>query len=273
METTPAQLLALLAALFAVFASTLYLIKRFRRAALSRQRQCLAQDLHDEIGASLSNISLLSALAERGIPAGESNQNSIYLHRISEEANKVHDTISDTIKMLDPEYRQLQGLTALLTHHAQEVFRYQPLDFSINLAEQIKHIRIKTSYRRDFYLILKESLHNIARHAQATEAEIEFREENGELHCRIRDNGCGFDPATTAGSNGLRNMARRARRIGGRLIMDTRPGKGTQVHLMLPLSAALHWKLKVLRGINRIGHIGATAHRSDPMPEFISGTS
>lgn len=273
METNPSQLFALLAALFAVCVFVFYLFNRFRRAARNRQRQCLAQDLHDEIGASLSNISLLSALAERGIPADESNQNSFYLHRISEEANKVHDTISDTIKMLDPEYRQLEGLTALLTHHAQEVFRYQSLDFSINLAEQIRHIRIKTGYRRDFYLILKESLHNIARHAQATEAEIEFREENGELHCRIRDNGCGFDPAVAAGSNGLRNMARRARLIGGRLIMDTRPGKGTLVHLMLPLSAALRWKLRIWQFVGRIGHIGVTARQSDPMPEFTSSTS
>jgi signal transduction histidine kinase len=161
----------------------------------------------------------------------------------------------------------------LLAHHAQEVFRYQPLDFSIHLAEEIRDVRISASFRRDFYLILKETLHNISRHSGATAVYIEFGEKNGELNCRIRDDGCGFDPATISRGNGLKNMARRAKLIGGKLLIDTRPGGGTVVHLNMPLSGARRWKLWASRLAKNISYAGEATPQSNALPEFASGTS
>ena len=261
--------IACLAALCAFF---IFLLVRQRRRILNYMQQAMARDMHDEIGASISNICMLSALVERDLSPAGAEQGKEFLNRISEEANKIHDTISDTIKVLDPAYKRLMGLSALLGHHAQEVFRYQPIDFSIHLSEGAKDQRIRACYRRDFFLILKECLHNISRHAKATEVRIEFEEKGGMLYCQISDNGCGFDSTVPGCCNGLKIMARRAKFIGARLSIDTWPGRGTEVHLCLPLRMHLlsfsYWKHWIMRTKARMNFGGAHLPSKNVLPEI-----
>jgi hypothetical protein len=231
----------------------------------------MARDIHDEIGASISNICLLTGLVEKSLSLENAEQGRKFLTRINEEANKIHDTISDTIKILDPAYETLEGLTSLLGHHAQDVFRYHEIDFSINLTPQLRSIRLKPTCRRDFYLILKESLHNIARHSKATSVLIEFREKTGELYCRVNDNGCGFNSAVSSRNSGLKNMTRRAKLIYARLWIDTRPEQGTTIHLLLPFRSVtlLHRLKQSLLYVARSGyHRNSASSQPNTLPEF-----
>ena len=236
-----------LLAIAAIFFSFVFLLARQRERLRRELLHEMARDLHDETGAAISNISLLAELLKRELDPAQQKQGEGLLNRISEEADKIHGIISSAIKVLDPEYERLHQLTALLGHHAQDVFCYQPIDFSIVLPAELRDIRMRASCRHDFYLILKETLHNIARHAQAQTARIEFWREGRTLYCRISDDGCGFDPAASPPGNGLRNMERRARRIGARLTVDAAPLRGAAVCLALPLRApwwhAERWKL------------------------------
>lgn len=224
------------------------LVIRSRKKIIGQLRHELVQDLHDEIGASLSNICLLSALVERAIPSGSEEQGRQFLHRISEEATKIHDTISDSITVADPSFERLNELTALLMHHARETFRYQDTSFSIQLPAHLRTIKIHANQRRDFYLILKEGLHNIVRHAEATEAGINFQLDKGRLLCHIYDNGKGFETGQQIQGNGTKNMIRRAKKISGQLTFNSDPGKGTTLEMRLPIHLAFWptfvWKIR-----------------------------
>lgn len=252
----------------------IYLLILQRRRMLSYMQQAMARDMHDEIGASISNICMLSSLAERNLSEQEAGQGKEFLERIRGEANKIHDTISDTINVIDPAYERLMGLSALLSHHAQEVFRYQPIDFTIQLSEGVKNLRVRACFRRDFFLVLKECLHNISRHAQAREVRVGFMEERGMLHCQISDNGCGFNAKVQGRCNGLKIMARRARFIGARLSVETWPGRGTTVHLYLPLRVHLlsfsYWRFWLLRAKERLDFLPSNSAPTNVLPEIIT---
>jgi signal transduction histidine kinase len=91
--------------------------------------------------------------------------------------------------------------------------------------------------RHSFYLACKEALHNVQKHAAATEVRVQVTVEDGMLRVNIEDNGCGFDPlAARPEGNGLRNMRQRFHDLGGRFTLDTRPGQGTRVSMSIPLT-------------------------------------
>jgi signal transduction histidine kinase len=265
-------LILMLSGLAAIVVLLALLSKWQQRRQQRRLQQRMVEDMHDGVGASLSNIMLLAELLKPQLAPAAAEQGEAYLERISAEASRIHDTISDAIKLLSPAYQELSGLAALLGHHAQEAFRDWELDFAIALPEELKDTRLPPDCRQDFFFILKEGLHNIARHAQARAVRIEFFREQGLLCCRLQDDGCGFDPAAVTASNGLRSMARRARRIGARLVIDTRPGRGTAATLSLPLClpwhSAAYWRARWRRLGERFGSAPPAAASAECLPEF-----
>jgi signal transduction histidine kinase len=93
--------------------------------------------------------------------------------------------------------------------------------------------------RRQMFLIFKEALHNAARHSQCTRIEIAFPLERGCHALSITDNGRGFDPGSVTRGHGLASLQQRAQQIGGRLTVDSAPGRGTSIHLRVPVHMSL----------------------------------
>jgi signal transduction histidine kinase len=265
-------LISVLLGLAAVAVLLMLLLKWQQRRQQRRLQERMVEDMHDGVGASLSNIMLLAELLKPRLDPAEAGQGEAYLERISEEASRIHDIISDAIKLLSPAYEELAGLAALLGHHAQETFRDLEVDFAIALPDELKGTRLPPDCRQDFFFILKEGLHNIARHAQARAVRIEFFREQGLLCCRLQDDGCGFDPAAVPANNGLRSMARRARRIGARLVIATRPGRGTAATLSLPLRLPWHsaaqWRARWRRLSEPFSFASPAAASAECLPEF-----
>ncbi|MFM9948499.1 MAG: sensor histidine kinase, partial [Saprospiraceae bacterium] len=166
--TWPWKTAALLILASAVLTIMVWVIHRRQQKAIERLRRRIARDLHDDLGASLCNICLLSALVDREIPGDEHAISHQYLNKIIAEATKVHDSIGDTIAVLSASYENLGDLAALLNRHAYELFRFQKIDFELIIPDQVKLIEISSIHRHDFYLTLKEALHNALRHAHAT---------------------------------------------------------------------------------------------------------
>ncbi len=203
----------------------------------SNEQMCrrIARDLHDNLGSSLSNICLLSGLVNQEMTKTGNGQAGEFLQRITTEAEKVHESISDTAKVLGPEYRQLGSLAALLNRHGYELLHEKGIDFALDLPESIKPITIPVTRRHDMYLILKEAIHNIMQHSGASQTRISFRADCRNLYCRVQDNGCGFDFKKHREGSGLANMMRRSGLIQAALDIRTAPGEGCMILLRVPL--------------------------------------
>ena len=165
------------------------------------------------------------------------------LRRITDEAEKVHESISDTAKVLGASYRQLGHLAALLNRHGHELLHEKGITFSLEVPETLKTIVIPASRRHDMYLILKEAIHNIMRHSEARRAAIDFRADCRNLYCRISDDGRGFDLSAYHDGNGLSNMKRRAEVIHAAFDIHSAPGDGCTLLLKVPLRPSWYPRL------------------------------
>ncbi len=226
-----------------------------RQVMLERERHRISQDMHDDVGASLTRISILSELARnRPDLSGETRQ---WLGQISETSREVMEEMSQIIWALNPKNDTLNGLIAYIRRFANEYFEPTSIACRFNLPESLPDFTLTVEVRRNIYLVVREALHNAVKHSGAAEVMIELtpqylgaslisppnpisfkeRGSKGErsFTLSIRDNGKGFDPsAPEFPGNGLVNMKKRMEEIDGRLELKSVPGEGTMVKLVIP---------------------------------------
>ena len=226
------RLLMLLAA-----SALLYNIYRYRMARLlevERLRTRIATDLHDDIGSTLSQIALLSEVAQRRPAAVERESPLADIANLSRE---LVDSMSDIVWAIDPDQDRLGDLTHRMRRFASDLFSHNGSQVRLDLPGEDRNPHIGADIRRQVFLVFKESLHNAARHSGCTEVDLKLRVSDGWLELCIADNGRGFDPQRTGHGHGhgLASMRRRSEHLGGSLVVDSAPGRGTTVHLRAPL--------------------------------------
>jgi len=208
-----------------------------QRVELERVRARIASDLHDELGLSLSRIAVLSEVARRKAARG-TDAGAAELQEIGEEARDLIDATSDMAWALDPASDDLPSLLARLRRMAADVFDGSGVSLTFTGPESTAAIPLGAEQRRHLYLILKEAIHNAARHARPRRVEVRVELEGGTISAEVRDDGAGFLSGGDAGlaGHGLTGMARRAEALGGRLGVESRPGGGTTVRVAAPLA-------------------------------------
>jgi len=227
--------IALLTALAVALAAGLVRLRLRRLAALQRVRERIAADLHDELGLSLSRISMLAEVARRRRGAGEDSDAELL--EIGESARELIGATSDMAWALDPRRDDLGALLARLRRLASDVFEGGGVRWRLVAPEGCERLPLGAEARRHLFLILKEAVQNAARHAGASAVEVEVALRGDRLAAAVRDDGRGFDAAAelAAGDGGgLAGMARRARELGGELRVESAPGAGTCIHLEVP---------------------------------------
>jgi signal transduction histidine kinase/ligand-binding sensor domain-containing protein len=197
---------------------------------IERVRTRIATDLHDDIGANLTRISLLSELAKRG------HGNGNLLASIADIARESVSSMNDIVWAISPEHDRLLDLTRRMRQHAEEVFELHDIKLQFNAPATESDLHLPVGTRRDLLLIFKEAVNNVARHSYCSEVSIDFRAERHALQLRISDNGKGFDTAAASDGHGLRSMTRRATAIGGEFKIESNPGRGTSVSFDLRLA-------------------------------------
>jgi signal transduction histidine kinase len=211
-----------------------YLLYRARIARLlemERTRTRIATDLHDDIGANLTRIALLSEVANQ--QPGNDKVKTL-LSSIADIARESVASLNDIVWAISPEHDSLVDLTRRMRRHAEEVFALRDIDLEFTAPTSDGDMKLSVGARRDLLLIFKEAVNNAARHSLCTRIEIEFRCDHSGLHLRVKDDGQGFDPALLSSSgHGLRSMQRRAAALGGALTI--RSSAGTTVEFALPL--------------------------------------
>jgi ligand-binding sensor domain-containing protein/signal transduction histidine kinase len=214
-----------------------------RAIAMERVRTRLATDLHDDVGSSLARISILSEVGRRDLdPEGEPAR---LFGEIGETSRSVIDALGDAIWSIDPRRDDLQSLGDRLRHFAGDLLEARGMTFRLELPPEAPAVDVPPEPRRQLFLLLKEAVTNAARHSRATAVSVVFRLAGRILEVAIADDGAGFDPAAQAGGpdeegRGLLNMRARAAALGGKLEVETAPGRGTRLvirGLPLPLSS------------------------------------
>jgi signal transduction histidine kinase len=219
--------------------ATLYQKDLDRQLMLERERTRISQDMHDDVGASLTRITILSELAKNNPDTvGETRQ---WLSQISDTSRGVMEEMSQIIWALNPKNDTLEGLIAYIRRFATEYLEPTSIACIFDLPETLPNLPLTVEVRRNIYLVVREALHNVVKHAGATKVKISLTPQPPLLQGKgeksftltIRDNGKGFDPAALEfPGNGIVNMKKRMQEIGGELKIKSTTGKGTEILLV-----------------------------------------
>ncbi len=205
-----------------------------REMALLEQRLRLSRDLHDGLGASLTQIALLAESGANAPPDTERMRRK-RLCSVSREAARA---LREMIWATHPDHDTVRSLVQRLEQHAASLLETAEIRFRCDLPLTLPETPLAREARLAAFYVAKEALHNAVRHARATEVHLRAECEETELRLTIRDDGRGFDVARAAASaagHGLRNMRERLRAVGGSTTIVSRPGEGVTVTIRLPL--------------------------------------
>lgn len=218
-----------LAILFVIYLIYRYQVARLLEVANVRTR--IATDLHDDIGANLTKIAILSEVARQQLKPTEGNGDSPLsaIARISRES--VSD-MSDIVWAINPARDSLLDLTRRMRQHAGEMFALGDIELVFDAPGAEHSLRLGVDVRRNLYLIFKEAVNNAARHANCSRVEVKLEVEGGQLTLIIADNGRGFDLNVASEGQGLTSMRQRAQSLGGSCEVESGEA-GTTVRVKL----------------------------------------
>jgi signal transduction histidine kinase len=204
--------------------------------ALEKERSRIARDMHDELGASLTRIALMSEIAadepEMRGPAARQ------LGEIAQAARSVSGTLDQIVWTVNPRNDTLERLVGYLAEFATEYLAPTGLNLHLDLPAEVPMQIMPSETRHEVLLAAKEALNNVVKYAQAREVALRVALDDGTLRIVIVDDGRGFDPQAIAPfSNGLANLRQRLADLGGSAEIESQPGAGATVTLVLPLAS------------------------------------
>jgi len=209
--------------------------------ALARERARIAQDLHDDLGASLSRISLLSDMARAERNGSSSTERSV--DKISQLAGQTLRALDEIVWAVRPGSDSLQSLVEYIAHFANELSKGNGVRCRLDLPDHLPSQPLPPEMRHNIFLIAKEALTNAYKHSSAREISVQIQVQPDRFELRVQDDGRGFDPANLPGEhdgNGLENMRQRAATIGAKWQLVSEPGKGTTIQLAVDFAHTGH---------------------------------
>jgi signal transduction histidine kinase/ligand-binding sensor domain-containing protein len=220
----------------------LKLVRLQQQHAVERDRARIAQDIHDDVGAGLTQITLLTELARR-----EPEQMGANLERISDSARTLTKSMDEIVWAVDPQHDTFEGLMDYISAYAEDFLRVAGIRCRMDLPAMLPATRVAAELRYNLFLALKEALNNIVKHAKATEVWLRLRVGKNYFTLIVEDNGQGLTAANNEGSNGagserissgsgLNNMEKRLQAIGGRCEIHSDPGQGTRVEMTVTVT-------------------------------------
>jgi ligand-binding sensor domain-containing protein/signal transduction histidine kinase len=204
--------------------AVVYCLHRYRLAQsikIERLRNKIASDLHDEVGSSLTRISIYSDLLQNGAANGEG---SGYLKNINSLSREVVSTMSDIVWSIDNRSDTMGALIFRMKDLATDLFQTKNIDLDFKISGVNEKITLDPAQKQNLYLIFKESINNIVKHADATKVTVRITNQGNEFMMTIHDNGKGVTVNGNSKGNGLRNMQRRAEAIDGRFLIENNSG-------------------------------------------------
>lgn len=198
---------------------------------LQTLRNKIASDLHDDVGSTLSSISIFSQMAQQ-----QSKEVNPLLETIEDSSRKMLDAMADIVWTINPENDQFEKIILRMRSFAYELLGAKNIDFEFTADDEVTKINVPMNVRKNLYLIFKEATNNMVKYAAADRALFSIKAEKNNLIMLIKDNGKGFDTGLViTDGNGLKNMKKRAVEIGAQLVINSWPGNGTAIQLMVAI--------------------------------------
>lgn len=230
------QRAALVIILGLVIVAAFFFIRQQRlneKLKVARLRNHIAGDLHDDVGSTMSTISILSEVAKNNLH--EQEKVTTLLDNIGSNSRQLLETLDDIVWSVNPRNDSFAQMIPRMKQLAVELLGNKGISLQFNLPEHPEKIALSMEQRRNLYLVYKEALHNIAKYATASNVAIVVQHQGKKLSMMIRDDGRGFDPATVKKGNGLSNMATRAAAMKGHYSLTSKAGEGTTITLDIPI--------------------------------------
>ncbi len=206
-----------------------------REQALERERARIARDLHDELGAGLTQIALLGELA--GDDHTEPQEQRLHLETLKARSRQLTRSLDEIVWAVNPRCDSLTSLVSYLTQFAREFLVTGSPRLRLDIPVELPNCTLPVGVRHHLFLAVKEAFNNAAKHAAAAEIILRLRLADGRLRITVADDGRGFDPLTLRDDrSGLTNLRQRLADLGGSATVRSAPGAGTQVEFCVPLS-------------------------------------
>ncbi len=200
--------------------------------AIEQVRKNISEDFHDELGSKLSIISMYSEFTKQELNK-DTHKAAIYLDKVNDTASRLYENTRDLIWALNPQHDSLYELFLQLKDFGEEMFRDTGIEFhSAGLAETWKKKNLPMRFKRHLLLIFKEGMHNALKHSGCKTVKLHIEEKENKLIIMLQDDGVGFDTTVIHKGDGLKNMARRAEHLEGKLHFISRKD-GTRIWIEL----------------------------------------
>lgn len=222
--------------LCAVSVTSYTLWQRKRKEAALRER--IAMDLHDDIGSRVSAMALGATYIQRLAKDAAVIEQGGKLRRLAEQ---MQSALSDVLWFTDSETDTLHQLLSRLESIAEQVVSTEQLELLVNDIDKMPDSKVSVMFKRDTMLIFREMVNNAAKHSGGDQVQVQFVWKKPYLTISVRDNGAGFDIAEVKSKQvdrpqlGISSMARRADRIGAKLVIESTLGQGSEIMLRIQL--------------------------------------
>lgn len=214
---------------------------RKQKAALEKQlavqyeRQRISAEMHDDIGAGLSGIRLLTEMTKNKL---KDEQAAAEVDKIYQSVGNISSKMKEVIWSLNTENDTINNLITYIQRQARSWLEHYPCKLQVLLPDVIPDKALNGETRRNIYLVVKEAVHNIIKHSGADKVHIEIQCHNNFLDMTIADNGRGiYSPALNKSGNGMKNMKQRVKRLNGKF--NTESKEGLTLHIRIPLNQAI----------------------------------
>ena len=209
-----------------------------QQEALERERARIARDLHDQLGANLTQVTLLGEMAEadKNIP----EEVEAHAQQICQTARDTTHALDEIVWTVNPSNDTLDGLVNYICKYAQDYLALAGLKYRLEVPPQLPNTPISPELRHNVFLVVKESVNNVVKHAHASSAWLRLQLQPQQFVLEVEDDGSGVKAEDhQKGRSGLRNMRKRMEDIGGNFDLGPREGGGTRVRLVVPLKASI----------------------------------
>ena len=198
------------------------------RIAIDRERLRISRDMHDEIGSGLTQVAILSQLVRR--QPGNPDEMERLAGRIGEISGRMVDEMGEIIWAMNPQNDNLASFVSYVRRHVLEYLETASVRANLSFPDDPPPVPMSAEQRRNLFLVIKEALHNVVKHAEARRVDFSLDWSGELLTGMIRDDGKGFDASRSPGrGNGLPGMRKRMEEIGGTYSIDSMQGGGTLI--------------------------------------------
>lgn len=199
-----------------------------QQRVLEQERLRIAHDIHDDLGARVTQISLFSAMAQNNQAFPDKARENF--DQISRMSRELVSALYETVWAVNPENDNLDALGNFLCQMVNQLCDQRSLRCRLHVEELPSEIQISSATRHNITMAVKEAVHNVIKHATASEVTVHIALVGRWLTIVVQDDGCGFRIDDDSAGNGLTNMKRRLEKIGGSCDIESQPGKGTKVN-------------------------------------------